>query len=108
MNQKTKILNINYLKTLNLLAFNETDCNLTLYFIRENIHFNLRTENDWHEYITNCEEIKIKDKASSKNDYSTRIQFTNSWVFYLAISSLTISIFILAYLFNCYVTYKKI
>ena len=58
-NQSTNILNVDYFKSLNLISFNETDCNLTLYFIRENVHFNLRTENDWHQYISNCEDDEI-------------------------------------------------
>ena len=67
-NKDRKKINIIYLKSLNLISYNEIDCNLTWYFIRENVHFNLRTENDWYQYISNCEddEIQIKDKFSNR------------------------------------------
>ena len=98
-NNFKKILNVNYIKSLNLISFNETDCNLTLYFIKENVHFNLRTENDWYKYISNCDgnEIHIKNKVSNKNDYLTRIQLTNYWIFYLAVTNVTISILFFVY-----------
>jgi Leucine-rich repeat (LRR) protein len=109
-NQNTKILNVNYLKSLNLISYNEIDCNLTLYFIRENVHFNLRTEYDWYRYVSNCEddEIKIKEKVSTRKDDLIRIQFTNSWIFYLAIPTVTVSIFIFVYLLYLYVVYTKL
>jgi hypothetical protein len=84
-NLNTKILNVTYLKSLNLISFDETDCNLTLYFIRENVHFNLRTEIDWFQYVSDCEddEIKIKEKVSKRKDAFTRIQFTSYGYFIL-------------------------
>ena len=108
-NHFTKILNVNYLKSLNLLSFDEVDCNFTLYFIRKNVHFNLRTDYDWHQYITNCEddEIKIKEEFSKRNDFN-RIQLTKYWYFYLVVPCTTITIFLLVYLLCFYVAHEKI
>ena len=64
-----------YYKSFNLISFNETDCDLTIKLIRFNIHFNLKTEYDFNNYVSMCESIskenlnKTEDINYFSNDY---------------------------------------
>ena len=59
------VLNRRYFKSLFLISnYNESkdyDCNLTLFFIRNNIHFNFKTETHIFDYFSQCFNLKIKD-----------------------------------------------
>jgi Leucine-rich repeat (LRR) protein len=48
------ILNRYYYKTFNLITLNEFDCELTIKFIRYNIHFNLKSSTEIYNYLTKC------------------------------------------------------
>ena len=56
-----------YFKSFNLISFNETDCDLTIKFIRYNIHFNLKTEYDFSNYASLCENIS-KENLNQTED----------------------------------------
>jgi Leucine-rich repeat (LRR) protein len=55
------ILDKIYLKSLDIVSVNESDCNLTIELIRLNLHFNLRTEQDWYNYLVNCDRNVLKN-----------------------------------------------
>ena len=59
------VLNRPYFKSLFLISYyNDSklyDCNLTLFFIRNNIHFNFKTETQIFDYFSQCFDLKIKD-----------------------------------------------
>jgi Leucine-rich repeat (LRR) protein len=59
-NHTRYILNTSYLKSLDLISFNEVDCNMTLSLIKLNLHFNLKSDSDWVNYLNNCEKNVIK------------------------------------------------
>ena len=54
-----KILKREYFKSVNLITlhyfnFTQLDCELVLKFIRFNIHLNLKTENDYDNFLSSC------------------------------------------------------
>ncbi len=51
------VLKRKYYKSVNLLAKNEYSCELTLSFIIYNIHFNLKSDNDFYNYFIRCEHL---------------------------------------------------
>ena len=68
-----------YLKSLSLItpygsnsALLSYDCDLTLYFIRKNIHFNLKTEDDIFNYFAECSQLVLKHAASINNGVFNR------------------------------------
>jgi Leucine-rich repeat (LRR) protein len=56
---KKKLLNRSYYQSLNLISFDDYDCNLTIYLIQKNVLFNLKTEQDWFNYVTKCDQTKL-------------------------------------------------
>ena len=54
---KKNVLKRKYYKSLNLLAKNDYDCQMTLSFIIYNIHFNLKSDNDFFNYFIRCEHL---------------------------------------------------
>ena len=54
-----KILHREYFKSVNLITLNyfnftQLDCELVLRFIRFNIHFNLKTDNNYDSFLNSC------------------------------------------------------
>jgi hypothetical protein len=57
---KNKVINRNYYKSFNLIATNEYDCELTLFFIRHNIHYNLKSDFDFYNYLKyGCDDLML-------------------------------------------------
>jgi len=72
--QKTKsqtninVLGISFYKSLFLSTkYTKYDCNLTLYFIRNNVHFNFKTETEIFDYFKGCSLLTIKSSTFSNN-----------------------------------------
>ena len=56
-----------YFKSLFIISsyVNDTyDCELTLYFIRNNVHFNFRSESEIFDYFDQCDQIRIKNATA--------------------------------------------
>jgi hypothetical protein len=90
------VLGISFYKSLFLITeyYSRYDCNLTLFFIRRNIHFNFRTESNIFDYFDQCSLLVIKNVSSLMGDYykSNRkiLVFTDFrpyffWIFLLAV-----------------------
>jgi Leucine-rich repeat (LRR) protein len=64
------VLGISFYKSLFLISdySSQYDCNLTLFFIRRNIHFNFRTESNIFDYFDQCSLLVIKNSSSSIMD----------------------------------------
>ena len=66
---KRNVLGISFFKSLFLTSkydspqSNKYDCNLTLFFIRKNVHFNFKTETEIFDYFSQCSLISIKNTA---------------------------------------------
>ena len=57
-----------YFKSLSLVSPGEvstTDCDLTLYFIRRNIHFNLKTDQEMDQFLMECSHFILKVASSA-------------------------------------------
>ena len=56
MNLKRVASNRVYYSSINLLTVDELDhdCELTLFFIRNNVHYNLKSDLDFDEYFEKC------------------------------------------------------
>jgi hypothetical protein len=67
-NNKT-ILKWNYYPSFNLIVLNESsyDCGLVFEYIKFNVQYNLRTESDYTNYLSNCQIMKIKDERNNTN-----------------------------------------
>jgi hypothetical protein len=62
--QNRKVLGITFYKSLFISSkYSKYDCNLTLYFIRKNIHFNLKTETEIFDYLNECSLLSIKNST---------------------------------------------
>ena len=72
---KKRILNRAYFKSVNLITLNgdffnsnqTSDCDMTITFIKFNIHFNLKTESDLFNYFSNCDQIILKHVHLTNN-----------------------------------------
>ena len=64
VNHNKTILKWIYYPSFNLITLNESfyECGLVFELIRFNIQYNLRTESDFSEYLTNCQSSKMKIK----------------------------------------------
>ena len=65
----TSILKREYYKSFNLISVSNIDsigydCELTLTFIKYNIHFNLKTESDFYDYLISCNYLYLPLYAS--------------------------------------------
>ena len=66
------VLERRYYKSLFLITnYSAYDCNLTLFFIQQNVHLNFKTETDIYDYFNECSHIVIKN-ASSDSKRSNR------------------------------------
>ncbi len=75
--QKTKsqtnknVLGISFYKSLFLISkYTKYDCNLTLYFISKNVHFNFKTETEIFDYFNECSLLTIKKMTLLDNSLS--------------------------------------
>ena len=71
----------------------EYDCDLTLYYIRRNIHFNLKTEGHIFQYFAHCSQLALKNVLLSENKISREF-FVFSDFFVYVIWSILILILI--------------
>jgi Leucine-rich repeat (LRR) protein len=61
-----KVLGISFYKSLFLSSkYTKYDCNLTLFFIRKNVHFNFKTETEIFDYFNECSLLTIKNSSFS-------------------------------------------
>ena len=64
-----RALNRDYFKSLFLIAAYDTyDCQMALFFMRNNVHFNFKTERDIFDYFSECSLLVIKAKKINQND----------------------------------------
>ena len=70
---KRNVLGISFLKSLFLTSKYDSqskyDCNLTLFFIRKNVHFNFKTETEIFDYFNQCSLISIKNTTLNDSIY---------------------------------------
>ena len=63
-----------YFKSLFLISsyLNQTyDCEMSLFFVRNNVHFNFRTEKDIFDYFETCSRLTIKNSTDlNKRKYT--------------------------------------
>ena len=99
-----KVKNTHYFKSLFLMTPFESngveyDCNLTLYFIRFNMHLNFKTESDISNYFSECN-LKLISKntpyyLSAEVSYSV---LSNGLFYFFILSLLAILCFVASYL----------
>jgi hypothetical protein len=72
--QKTKsqtnknVLGISFYRSLFLISkYTKYYCNLTLYFISKNVHFNFKTETEIFDYFKECSLLTIESSTFSNN-----------------------------------------
>ena len=80
------VLTRRYFKSLFLIDSNYTqyDCNLTLFFIERNVHFNFKTETHIFDYFSECSFFSLKN-ASYKNELiinRNELIFTNPLAYF--------------------------
>jgi Leucine-rich repeat (LRR) protein len=79
---ETKIVLKRHLyKSLFILSkYTNYDCDLTLFFIRNNVHYNFKSETEIYDYFSECSQMRIKNVYQNSNissfDRNSRI-FTN-------------------------------
>jgi len=90
--KKKQVLGRSYFKSLFLMFDYGSfyDCNLTLYFMRHNLHLNFKLESQIHDYFEACSLERIK-YVISINDNEKKIKYLNVfsnvllWFFYLTL-----------------------
>ena len=66
------VLGKSYFKSLFLTsAYIQYDCEMTLFFIKKNVHFNFKTESDIFDYFNECSLLSIKNFTYLLNDGPT-------------------------------------
>ena len=71
-----------YFKSLALISsFTKYDCDLTLYFIRNNVHFNLKSELEISAYFDECSSKLIKIKNTDYLASQREIMFGNYFLY---------------------------
>jgi len=74
-----------YFKSLFLISTYDTyDCELSLFFMRNNVHFNFKTEKDIFDYFNECSQIVIKESLiiTSKKSPSVFYIFKNGFFYF--------------------------
>lgn len=61
----------------------EYDCNLTIYFMRKNVHLNFKTEQEIFDYFNECSQLSIKTFLSSLNNGISRVNLIFANVLFL-------------------------
>ena len=94
-------------KSLFLLAnYSQYDCNMTLFFIENNVHYNFKTESNIFDYFSECSQMRIKNESQILNVLiSDRDEKIFSNIFYYMFN-LTL-LFILFMGFTCFLVVKK-
>jgi hypothetical protein len=94
------ILKWSYFQAFNLISLNESfyDCGLVFELIRFNIQYNLKTESDFYDYLSNCQpsEIKINDTDALVQEHKLTINYLVMFIAMLSvilIASLILSFF---------------
>jgi Leucine-rich repeat (LRR) protein len=84
-----------YFKSLFLISTYDTYmCELSLLFMRNNVHFNFKTEKDIFDYFNECSQnvIKVSLNLNSKKEHGTIYIFTNGFFYFGWLILLFISI----------------
>ena len=69
-----RVLGISFFKSLFLSSkYSQYDCELTLFFIRKNVHFNFKTESEIFDYFNVCSGISIENSTLSIIFFYNRI-----------------------------------
>jgi Leucine-rich repeat (LRR) protein len=75
-----KVLGISFYKSLFLSSkYTKYDCNLTLYFISRNIHYNFKTETEIFDYFNECSLLTIKKTTLLASNF---IKSTRSYLIF--------------------------
>ena len=80
-----------YFKSLSLISSLLSDCNLKLYFIRNNVHYNFKSDDD----SISCSQLILKSVLISTNTHSNSIENIFSNFFFYLIWIILFSIFFL-------------
>jgi Leucine-rich repeat (LRR) protein len=74
-----------YFKSLFLIStYGTYNCELSLFFMRNNVHFNFKTEKDIFDYFNECSQIVIKESLNlnSKKSQTISYIFTNGFFYF--------------------------
>jgi len=99
-----KSLNHSYFKSLFITSsyLNETyDCDLTLYFIKRNVHFNFKFEQEIFDYFNECSSLIIKNTTIIHLENMDRkiVIFTNPLVYPFCVYLLFIILIIIYFVY---------
>jgi Leucine-rich repeat (LRR) protein len=96
-NNKT-ILKWNYYPSFNLIALNETsyDCHLVFEFIKFNIQYNLRTESDYSNYLSNCQIMKIIEEIDNISQEDDKLEINYLYLFFVMLGCIILLLLIWA------------
>ena len=77
-----------YFRSLSLSAsYEKYACELTLYFIRVNLHFNFKTGQEVNDYFKECSQLSLKSDSKSASFSMDRNEMIFANVFFYAICS---------------------
>ena len=102
---KRNVLGISFFKSLFLTSkYSKYDCNLTLFFIRKNVHFNFKTETEIFDYFSQCSLISIKNTTLNDSLLRDRniLIFKDFGVYFFWLYLLSV----LAFIFYLLITHK--
>ena len=94
------VLEQDWYKSLFLISnYDQYDCDLTLFFIGQNVHYNFKTETQIFDYFNECSQLRIKNVSSESNELFIRNDLIFSdFLFYFFYLTL---VFILAMCLSC-------
>jgi hypothetical protein len=80
---ETKIVLERHLyKSLFLLSkYTKYDCDLTLFFIRNNVHYNFKSETEIYDYFNECSQMRIKNVSSNSNSNTRSLSYRHEKIF---------------------------
>jgi Leucine-rich repeat (LRR) protein len=90
----------NYYKSLFLMAnYARYDCEMTLFFMRNNVHFNFKTESHISNYFAECSLLVIKNTSSYETNYERRTDLVlRNFLFHFFIWTLLLIVLLGVYL----------
>ena len=104
LNFSKRALNRNYFKSLFLIAsYDKYDCEMSLYFLRNNVHFNFKTERDIFDYFNECSRLVIKQqqeqvKVNSENNENRNTMIFTNGLFYIGWLTLCFILLVLVWI----------
>ena len=89
-----------YFKSLSLIAtYERYDCELTLYFMRQNVHFNFKSEAHITDYLQSCAELILKRVVFfDQNSIDRNVHIFTDASFYFIVLCIFLIIIAAAYL----------